>query len=304
MDCLQIRNWMLDAEYPQAGQPAEVAGHLQGCAACRRVADQLARLEAAWRALPPPAEAERSKHAFLAHLASNPPVQRVPPRVFNRRRVLQWCTASAAGLLAMGGGGWLFFSARPAQADDDLLDHLVDWNLQISGAQSQSERARRYDEQADGLRATVARTNLPAGEAGVVNDCLDNGAWLVSHIDPIFEADRFLKLADRLLQLADATDGARNPRHLDCLLRQHNRLLEAGVEANIDLTETTALDPEHEEKLEQLIQGDAQRTQKLAGLSQRAPTASLKEIERAFHIYHKRQKRHHHRKAPRNAGKN
>lgn len=292
MNCQQVREWLLEAENPLAGQPADVAAHSANCAACREAAAELARLDSLWRSLPLPAEAERSKQAFLAGLACAPAARQAPPRRFSRRRILQWCATSAAGLLVAGGGGWLVFSAQQAQAYDDLLDHLVDWNLRISQAHSQAERIRLYDQQANHLRAMIRKSKFSAEAVAVLNDYFDNGDWLVSHSDPVGEADRFSGLADRLLQLAAATDGARNSKRLNRLLRQYNRVLESGVEVKIAAAEASgAMDFEHQKKLEQLILADPQRIKNLAAILERSPHASRKEIEQAIRTYDKRKKK-------------
>jgi len=305
MNCRQVQDWLLEAEdpRPQSSGPAEIAGHLHDCSVCRRFAEQLADLERTWRSLPVPREVERAKAAFLDRLGAPAVPLRLPERAVSRRHVLRWCAASAASLLAAGAGGWLLLSQREARAADDLLDRLVDWNLRLTHAASETERGQLYAEQAAQFRQALGVTNLPPEQAQLAADFLDNGAWLVSQQDPVVEADRFDGLADRLLQLARAAGTSGNQRRMQHLLKQYNRVLEAGIEVNVERAEAAGtLDFEHQRKLERLALGDAQRIQQLASLVSIAPDASRKEIQRALGLHRKHAKKYRENR-PGHAGK-
>jgi len=290
MECRQVQDWLLDAEdpRPEACGCAPVAGHLQSCEACRALAGRLAALERLWRSLPAPPEAERTKAVFLERLREPVVARARPPRSVSRRRLLQWCAASAAGLLAVGGGGWLLLMQREAQAADDLVDRLVDWNLRLTCAESEDERSRIYAEQAEQLRLALDQARLSPDQAEIAEELLRNGAWLVVTHDPVVEADRFDTLADRLLQLARAAESAGNHKRMNRLIRQYSRLLESGIDLNVERAETQkTLDFDHQRKLERLALSDADHMRQLASLLETTPDASRKEIQRALGIHGK-----------------
>jgi hypothetical protein len=293
MNCREVQDWLLESEdaRPESCDSPEMAAHLEQCAACRRLAAQLVELEVVWRDLPAPAAAEGAKADFLARLpelaasgsmsgaAGVSPVSR---GAVTRRRWLQRSAAAAAGLLAVGGGAWLLFSGREAEADDDLMDRLVDWNLQLAEAASPDERERLYSE-AEPLQAAIAAAKLPPEHAALAESFLDNGTWLVSHQDPVFAADRFDGLAGRLLDLARAAGEKGNHKRMKRLLEQYNRVLETGVNPNIESAEASGtLDFEHQKRLEKLTIEDSRRLRQLTSLLDRAPDASRAEIRRAL----------------------
>jgi hypothetical protein len=291
MNCRDVQEWLLEAEDPRpqwCSLPA-AADHLEACDACQRFANRLAQLEQTWQSLPAPPQADRAKAAFLQRLAepavpAAPTIQRATP--VSRRHVLRWCAASAASLLATGAGGWLFLSQQEARGAEDLLDRLVDWNIRITDASSEAQRSQLYAEQAGQLRRALDGANLPPEQAKLAADFFENGAWLVSHRDPIVEAGRFDGLADRLLQLARAAGAGSNPKRMHRLLAQYNRVLESGIEVNVDRAEASGtLDFEHQRKLERLALGDGERMQQLAALLNGAPDSSRKDIQRALGIH-------------------
>jgi hypothetical protein len=295
MNCPQVQDWLLSAEdpRPQWCGSAEIAAHLHDCSACRQFAQQLVGLEETWRSMPDPPQAERAKAAFLERLGapavpSQPSIQAV-----SRRHVLRWCAASAAGLAAAAAGSWLFLSQREAYAEEELLDRLVDWNLRLASAASESERSRLYTDEVGQFRLSLNGIRLPTEQAQLAVDFLKNGAWLVAEQDPLVEADRFDTLADRLLQLARAAGSSNNHRRMHRLLGQYNRLLETGIEVNVERAEAAGtLDFEHQRKLERLALGDAERMQQLASLLTIVPDASRKEIHRALGLHGKHAKKY------------
>jgi hypothetical protein len=306
MNCREVQDWLLECDDPRpesCGWPA-AAAHLQTCEACRLLATQLAQLEEAWRSLPLPVEAERAKAAFLERLCQPAGLRPRPAPAVSRRRVLQWCVASTASLLAVGAGGWLLLDQREARATEDLLDRLVDWNLRLSRAPSQAERSQLYLEQADQLRLVLRGAKLPPDQSRLAEDFLENGAWLVQHQEPAVEAGRFDSLADRLLQLARAAGASGNHKRMNRLLGQYNGVLESGIEVNVERAEASGtLDFEHQQKLERLALGDADRIQQLASLLTSTPDASRKEIQRALRLHQKHAKKYPKKNRPGHAGK-
>lgn len=301
MNCGQVQTWLLEAAdpRPESCVVGAIAAHLQTCSSCRLLARQLADLEQTWRSLPTSEEVEKGKLRFLDRLAVGTlPMTLGEPRI-SRRSMIGWFAASAASLLAVGTGTWLLFPAGQAQGSDDLLDHLVDWNLQLTEAGSEEERSRLYAEKAGPLQAQLKKANLPADQVELAEEFLENGTWLVSHQDPVIEADRFDNLADRLLHQAHTVGTRGNHRRMHRLLQQYNRVLESGTGLNLDRAEKlSVLDNEHQGKLERLVLGDPERMKLLESLKEKVPEASRKEIEKALGIYQKRKGRHHHRKSP------
>ena len=320
MNCRQVQDWLLecdDARSTSCASPGVVA-HLEQCAACRRLASKVAELEATWRDLPLPLAAERAKAAFLAKLPEvtgeeagldTSPVavlagicphslESVPrssetvatARLVPRRRWLRQSAVAVATLLTAGAGMWAILAGREAEADDDLLDQLLDWNLQLADAASPDDRQRLYAE-VERLRSAMAATTLSPEQATLAESYLENGAWLVSHQDPVFAADRFDGLAERLLKLAHAAGEKGNHKRMKRFLQQHNRVLEAGVNPNIAAAEASrTLDFEHQKRLEKLTIEDARRLRQLTSLFDRAPDASRAEIRRALGLHANRAK--------------
>ena len=321
MNCQQVQHWLLECDDARSSSCASpsVAAHLEQCAACRRLANQVAALEAAWRELPLPPGAEQAKAAFLARLpevtreelapdtchlpvfaAMSPnddltsflhPAE--PAATFgsvNRRRWLQYSGAAVATLLAVGTGAWLLLAGGEAEADDDLLDRLLDWNLEIADTASPDDRQRLYAE-AEQLRAAMGTTRLSPEQAALAESYLENGAWLASHQDPVFAADHFDGLAERLLELAHQAGAKGNHKRMKRFLQQHNRVLEAGVNPNIAAAEALrTLDLEHQKRLEKLTIEDSYRLQQLTSLFDHTPDASRAEIRRALSLHAKRTK--------------
>src|SRR5262245_19479534 len=98
MDCTQAREWLLKADdtRPERCASAEVAEHLQDCAACRAFAGELTQIEQDWRNLPLPAAAETARQAFLARLPSGTGVNPAARQPGSRRssRAARWAVAA------------------------------------------------------------------------------------------------------------------------------------------------------------------------------------------------------------------
>lgn len=315
MDCRDVQDWLLKAEdlRLESRNSPEIARHLDACAACRQMAGRLCDLEDAWRALPMPIESERSKLEFLARLsaaggleaetqmpggfsgpsadpdalasAASPSSRDSRSRRMSRRRWLQWSLTAAAGASAAGAGAWMFMGGREAQASDTLLDELVEWNLRLTEADSAAERARLYHERAGSLRSSLQGAKLQPEWQTMAEALVDNGTWLATHKDPVTEASRFDGLAERLLDLSQRAEKSGNHRRVRKLLAQYNRVLESGVNPNIEHIESSGvLDFEHQRKLERIALRSTEQVRELATLLESAPDASRKEIERALKL--------------------
>lgn len=315
MDCREVQDWLLKAEdlRLQSCKSPEIARHLDACAACRQMAGRLCDLEDAWRALPMPMESERSKLEFLARLSAaggldagtrmpgrfsgpsadpdalassaSPSSRDARSRRMPRRRWLQWSLTAAAGASAAGVGAWMFMGGPEAQASDTLLDELVEWNLRLTEADSAAERERLYRERADSLRSSIEGAKLQPEWQPLAESLVENGAWLATHKDPVTEASRFDGLAERLLDLSQRAEKSGNHRRVRKLLGQYNRVLESGVNPNIEHIESSGiLDFEHQRKLERIALRSTEQVRKLATLLENAPNASRQEIERALKL--------------------
>src|SRR5438132_5424167 len=131
MTCNEICEELLSAETPGTA----ISQHLESCAACRALAAKLQALDAAIRAVPTPPEAARSQAAFLQSLSPTVPAPR-------RRRVLagfSWATAAAV-LLAVGIAAFLLAPSSQVQAQSQVVDALVEWNLQLSETEKRQDR--------------------------------------------------------------------------------------------------------------------------------------------------------------------
>src|SRR5262245_54256651 len=135
MDCAKSQQWFLEAEVPGdlSQAPPEIVEHLRFCPACTRLLEQICQMEDQWRQLPLPAGVEQARENFLAR--RNLRQARTTPS--RRRRLLVRVAVAAAVLLAVGLAGWLWILP---QAEGDLLDRMIDWNLALSQSEDPTER--------------------------------------------------------------------------------------------------------------------------------------------------------------------
>jgi hypothetical protein len=296
MDCREVQDRLLrtdDLQSESCGS-ADADEHLESCADCRTLRSRLMALEQAWRELPLPGQSEQAKAAFLARLPELAAAAVLPGRHTSRRRLLRWVAAVAASLLIVGVGVWVFHGGQEAQASDDLLDELLDWNLRLTQAQSPDERSEVYAREAGLLRSAIDRARLSREQADVAKALLENGRWLAGHQDPASAAERFDGLAGRLLELAREAGEKGNYKRMNCLLKQYSLVVQSGVDPNVASTEASgALDLENQRRLEKLVLRDAEHVRELASLLEKAPDASRKEIARALGVHDKKPKKPH-----------
>jgi len=171
---------------------------------------------------------------------------------------------------------------------------MVDWNLQLTRSLSAPTRADLYRTGETRFRSALARITMPAEHVAVAQRLLENGAWLAGHHDALDEAERFDHLAERLLKLAGNAGEKGHYRRMDRLLDQYCRVLESGVNPNIERAEDSgALDFQSQRRLERLVLDDPNRVRELDALLQRAPKASRYRIRRAMGLAGTRGKKSH-----------
>jgi hypothetical protein len=208
-----------------------------------------------------------------------------------RRRLLQAAVAACL-LLGTGIGGWIALDATRSTASAEVVDHLIDWNLELAQAPSAAERSRIYADRAEPLRQAVQKAKLPGEERELAERLLANGSWLADHDDLMTEADRFTDVADQLLLRIDAASRRGNDKELRRLTHLYTRVTQQGIGAKLEkLQSLGVLNAEHERRLERLMLRDTHRRQKLEAVLERSPEASRKEIKKALDLPRHAQKR-------------
>jgi len=290
MNCQEFQNWLLLADdvRPEAWPPGPASAHLAGCADCRQFTARLASLEQAWRTLPVDPQCAQAKQVFLERLTPMPAPRPVRRRTLLRRLV--W--ASAASLFAAGGGAWLFLGNQQADASDELLGSLLDWNLRLTQAESVDERSRLFTEAAERLESAVSHSSLSEEHSQLAEIMLENGRWMAAHCDPVGEAARFDNLADHLLRLAQAAEQKGRYRRMNRFLEQYNRATESGIELNLERAEVAAAsNTRQQQELDRLYTGWDGRMRHLSHIEPSAPEPARKEIQRARRFHLKRRLR-------------
>jgi hypothetical protein len=285
MDCRDAQDLLLQDEDPSAG---ELADHVARCGACRRLHADLARLDAAWRALPLPEGVDRARDAFLERLAS---ADRPATPERRRRSAPRWLVAASL-LAAVGVGASLLVGLPRASASPDVVDRLVDWNLELARAASPEERTRIYADRAPELARAVKASSLSAEDEALAASLLADAPQLAHQADPLADADRLSAVADKLLKRLNRASRARDARRAEQSARLYGRVVELGIDSKLALIEQSgALDFERQRRLERLVLSDADRMRDLVALLERAPDSSRKEIKRALKLNRDRPKK-------------
>jgi hypothetical protein len=246
MDCIQTRDWLMQAEHVNryAELPQEAAArlqaHLDNCDDCRTLQEKLLRLESRWRAIPvvPSAqEVERSREAFLRHLPK--------PADKDNRFILRgpWITRRAAArgimaallLLAVGLGFWMMAPSSSARTDDTLVERLLDWNLALARTQTGPERDGLVN-RTGAFQAEIQEARLPAEDRELAQTLLENGARLAQHTNRIEQVKFLDGMADRFMdQIARAPD----PAKAEKLTAQYRHISDQGIKPTVELLRST-----------------------------------------------------------------
>src|SRR5262249_21631097 len=170
-----------------------------------------------------------------------------------------------------------------AQASPDLVGQLIEWNLDLSQAESADERSQIFADQAAKLKAALQKTNLPPEDRELAETLWENGAWLAENEDPLAEADRFTAVADRLVEMMHTANKKGNNRALKRFAPHYGQVAENGIDANLEkIRASGVLDGERNRNLERIVRRNEKRRQALAELLERTPDASRKEIDQAL----------------------
>jgi hypothetical protein len=292
MDCQQARTRLLQAEDPRPDGSAELAAHLESCAACRRLSAKVLRLEQAWRDLPLPARAEQAREAFLTRLPRRPVRRRqarVAPPPWWRTAPARWAVAAVAASVVIAAVAlWLFFPHKPvllreAQAPSRFVERLLDWNLALAQATSPAERTQLYNAQAAAMKSDLQEAPLLAEDRELADTLVANAGWLAEHDDPVAEADHFNDVADKLLAQMHAATNANDSQRVARLTDFYSRVEEIGVAANLKRAEIVGPMPQgQEEKLQKVADRQEHQTETLEKLANRAPDKQAqKKIQQA-----------------------
>ena len=285
MNCQNAQDWLLQSDL-SAGEvaPVDVAAHVSHCPRCQAFADKLRGLEQAARSLPSPAGAEASREAFLQRLQRGE-VKIKPVRV-SMPRVVKWVAAVAAMLLLAVGAGVLVMSlgtSQTAQASS-VLDELVDWNLNMSDANSHTDRKVLYSAQVQRLEHQVQTGKFSADDRELADVLLKNGAQLARDDDPLTAAEGFTDVADVLVRQMSAAANE-NPHKVTKLNKYYARVTQHGINAKVDRVENPPPRlAERDRKLERVLQHNENLRSQLKTLLENSPNASREEIRRALDL--------------------
>lgn len=283
MTCDQIRDRLLhsDDPRPEAGAAPELAAHLAGCEACRAFAAQLKQLEAVWRALPAPAEAEVARLAFLEKLPR-------PATPAKPQAAKGWATRWAVAALLLLGVGALVWTLTPtpeARASSVLIEELVDWNLNLAQTTNAGERGRIYAAQEAQLTRAVAKSQLSPDDRELAGLLLENGSWLAANDDPVDMAERFSVVADKLVERLEVAAQGKDAGAVDRYARLQGQVTKRGVGTHLARAEESgSLNFDRERRLEKVILRDSRRMNALVELLEHNPDLSRKEIRQALDI--------------------
>jgi hypothetical protein len=284
MDCPEVQEWLLRSDLPEVGTgPADVAGHLEHCAACREFGARLTRLEEAVQAIPAPEGADAARRAFLKRLAPAT-AARQAARLRFAHHLARWGPALAAALLLMaaGTGIWLFTTggAQTAEAAT-VLDQLVDWNLELADADALADSDQLYAARAASFARQAREGKLSPEDQELAGALLENGSRLRKSDGPLAKAENLTDMADVLVRHMNAAAVRGDMKKLQRLVRCYDRLMEHGVDANLDKAEAApAPTPEHAHRLSRVRGHRTTLRDQLDTLMDQLPDASVKELKR------------------------
>lgn len=200
----------------------------------------------------------------------------------------------AAALLVVAASVAVFFLwfTPKAQATPDLFERLLEWNLELTQANTPAERNRIYAEQAAALKATLAQADLPAEDRKLAESFLDTGSMLAKNVDRAAEAERFGDLADKLVARMETATAEQDEQRVVQLADAIGRVTEVGVQANCKLAEASNLDASRRHKLAQFASRDAARSNQVGKIIERHPEPARKVIHKAMKGHFHKTKKH------------
>lgn len=203
-------------------------------------------------------------------------------------------TIAASIAIAASVGILLYLRAPENPPSSELVGRLIEWNLDLTQAQSREERQRIYTEQVNGLKATLARADLPREDREWAEMLLENSHWLTRNNDPTAEADRFSDIADKVVARMDEATAARDEHTIVYLANTYRRLADLGIDANLQRAiDAGDMNQEREKKFETALQRDTSRVKKLTAIMDRSPEMPRKAIHHAMKRHPHKMKKHH-----------
>jgi hypothetical protein len=268
--------------------PQGLSAHLPGCRACRELLDKLRRLEAAVRGLPDPPQSVSAKANFLRKVqpfkaaAASPAVPGKRAIRFPARRL----AAAAAVIVGLGFLAlWLTIGdGSRAQAASSPLPAMVAWNVELSRTRDPNERQRSYSARAEEFAQACRSAKLSTQDRELADALLAHAAWLASHDDPLEEADRFIALAEKILNRIATPAGPTTEQQTSDLARQYDCLVEQGIAGNLDKAAWGALTPEQQGRWQSVADRSAKHLQHMQQVLKQVPPGASKHIEHAIEV--------------------
>jgi len=285
MNCPKVQDWLFEADRG-AAVPADVAAHLQECAACRDMAERIRRLEADWRALPAPAMSDGAKQRVLAAVTAEETGEAIVPlRGSATRAPRRWLSAkwalAAAALIAVGIGLYAWRSSSDAQTVPDPFDRLLDMNVALAEADP-SERAKIYDDAQADLNDAADSMNLSPDDAEIAKTLLDNANSMAKNQDPVAEAERLSAVADKLLDRLQAAVKNKKPPKLAKAAKQYALADRAALGSWDNADDLIADDLAQGSRLDAVAEQNSKRQEAFETLLLSAPKGELDTLKKAM----------------------
>lgn len=284
MLCQTIHDWLMNADDPSRPNPL-VADHIAGCTLCQEFAAELIGLETAVRSHPTPPSVLANRDAFLARIANT-----VPPPVRNRQigQIVAICATMAASLIVGLVTAWFIWreSSQPdhpspnstvAHAEPSVVEDLVEWNLRLTEADGVADRERLVRERLPELQASVRSAKLTPHDRTLAENLLSHGQRLGSTNDPVEEAEGFHELADTLLARLDSV--VEDQRRSEFYARLYSKVIDRGVDANLDRAERQALKAEKQSRVQTLKKAKNKQALKAAAVAERMSGQAKEQIK-------------------------
>lgn len=280
MACETTRDWLLQAELPAElkSAPANVASHLGTCTACQALIQQIQNLECVLRDETLPASAHDCRDLFLAREAVSP---RLPARTASRGFVSARWIVAACLLLAVGIAGVFLTTPRSAQANDEVIEKLIDWNLDLSELPTPAEREVFFESRIEALNTEVARAGLSPEDRAFAHTLLETGKWLRTNAEPLDMADRFHTLADHVVERVQKSASRRDVRATQRQAGQYERITAKGIDAKLAKVKLAADEETRQKKaMEKLAAREAKRLERLQTVHENTPDPARHEIRK------------------------